>query len=195
MASEKYMNKYRIASTRKPGWDYRREAVYFVTFCTHKRLPYFGRIVNGNMQFSDLGHIATRYWNYIPNHFPFIELINFVVMPNHIHGLVGIIDNLRDVTVVETLHATSLRSPEQSQQIRNDEKMAGISPKRGSLSSVIRSYKSAVTRYANQNNIEFGWQTRYHDHIVQNDDEFVRINKYITINPRKWDNDDFNIKR
>ncbi|HOW39842.1 MAG TPA: hypothetical protein PL123_04800 [Bacteroidales bacterium] len=72
--------------------------------------------------------------------------------------------------------------------------MAAISPKHGSLSSVIRSFKSSVTRFANQNNIEFGWQTRYHDHIVRNDDEFVRIDKYITNNPRKWDNDDLNIK-
>ncbi len=188
------MNKYRIASTRKTGWDYRREAVYFVTFCTNKRLPYFGRIVNCEMILSDLGQIATRHWNDIPNHFSFIELINFVVMPNHIHGLVGIIDNSRDGTV-ETLHATSLQSPEHLQQIRNDEILAGISPKRGSLSSVIRSYKSAVTCYANQNNIEFGWQTRYHDHIVRNDDEFDRINKYITNNPRKWDNDELNMKR
>ena len=68
--------------------------------------------------------------------------------------------------------------------------MAKMSSKRGSLLSVIWSYKSAVTRFANQNNLGLGWQPRYHDHIVRNNDEFVRINQYIINNPKKWRDDD-----
>jgi len=190
MQPRKYMNKYRIASTRKPNWDYRSQAIYFVTICTQNRLPYFGNIINGKMILSDIGQYATTCWFDISNHFSFVELLNFVVMPNHIHGLVGIRDYSDDVSV-ETLHATSLQSfPGPPQQQRKNEFMANLSPKRGSLSSVIRSYKSEVTRYANKNNMEFGWQARYHDHIVRNNDEFIRINEYIINNPRKWKIDD-----
>jgi putative transposase len=92
---------------------------------------------------------------------------------------------------METLHATSLqRSFTETQQPPKNESMAEISPKRGSLSSVIRSYKSAITGYANKNNMEFGWQERYHDHIVKDGDEFKRINIYIGDNPKKWKDDD-----
>jgi len=188
---DKFRNQYRIPSARKRKWDYRSKAIYFITICTRNRLTYFGRIENGKMILSDTGQIATTYWFDIPKHFPFIELINFVVMPNHIHGLVEIRDNNIDNMVgntVETLHATSLqRMPPQQ---RTNQFMAGISPKRGSLSSVLRSYKSAVTRYANRNNFEFGWQTRFHDHVIMNIDEFNRVNEYIINNPQKWHEDD-----
>ena len=69
--------------------------------------------------------------------------------------------------------------------------MAEISPKRGSLSSVLRSYKSAVTRYANQNKLEFGWQPRFHDHIVKEDDEYNPVFEYISDNPHNWQEDKF----
>jgi len=156
MQTGKYMNKYRIPSARKQNWDYRSKAIYFVTICTQHRLQYFGNIKNGQMILSDIGQIASTCWFDIPNHFPFIELINFVGMPNHIHGLVEIrdIDNIVGDTV-ETLHATSLRPFTEPTQRRKNDSMANISPKRGSLASVIRSYKSAVTRYANQNNNAF----------------------------------------
>jgi len=191
MQTGKYMNKYRIPSARKKNWDYRSEAIYYVTICTQNRLFYFGNIKNGQMILSDIGQFATTCWFDIPNHFPFIELINFVVMPNHIHGLLEIRDNDNFVgDTVETLHATSLRPFTEIHQRRKNDSMANISPKRGSLASVIRSYKSAVTRYANKNNIDFGWQTRYHDHIIRNNSEFIRINNYIINNPENWRDDD-----
>jgi len=93
------------------------------------------------------------------------------------------------VCIVETLHATSLQPFTETHIRRKNESMANISPKHGSLASVIRSYKSAVTRYANKNNIEFRWQTRYHDHIIRNNAEFIRINQYINNNTKKWRDD------
>jgi REP-associated tyrosine transposase len=181
MSAGKYMNKYRIKSMRKPNWDYRTKAIYFVTICTQHRVHYFGNIKKGKIILSDIGQIATTYWFDIPNHFPFIELINFVVMPNHVHGLLEIHGNDDDIPK-DPLHATdqSAMGPP-----NKNESMVEISPKRGSLSSVIRSYKSAVTRYANQNKIEFGWQSRFHDHIVKDGNEFYRIYEYISNNPRK----------
>ena len=83
----KYQNKYRIPSARAPFWDYGWNAAYFVTICTHNRMHWFGEIVNGEMILSDIGKIAQQCWLEIPQHFPFVKLDAFVVMPNHIHGI------------------------------------------------------------------------------------------------------------
>ena len=197
-----FNNKYRIPSARLKGWDYREAANYFVTICTKNREHFFGQIENKQMILNDLGNIAQHCWDETPKHFPFVELINFVVMPNHVHGLLylrGADENMDDLdnksiitdavssgNDVETLHATSLPLP----QTKN-EKMASISPKKYSLASVMRSYTSAVTNFANKNKLPNGWQERYHDHIVRNQEEFNRINNYITTNPVNWENDKF----
>jgi REP element-mobilizing transposase RayT len=147
------------------------------------------------MHLNDLGKHAWECWMEIPDHFPFVELINFVVMPNHIHGLLDLHNNIHSNTTaatVETLHATSLPpQPPQPPEQQKNEQMAIISPKQGSLSTVIRSYKSAVTKYANQNNLQSGWQSRFHDHIVRNTEEYQRIFDYITNNPKNWKSDKF----
>lgn len=140
----------------------------FLTGCTKNRMHFFGYIENGEMHVNELGRYAWDCWMEIPNHFTFEELINYVDMPNHIHGLVYLHDELslpNDVNV-ETCHAISLQPPQPPSQ--KNEQMAKISPKQGSLSSVIRSYKSAVTKYANHNKIPTGWQSPFHDHIIRN---------------------------
>ena len=85
-----YKNKYRIPSARLQHWDYGWNAAYFVTICTHNRQCFFGEISNGKMELSEMGKTATIYWMEIPDHFPFVNLGAFVVMPNHIHGIVVI---------------------------------------------------------------------------------------------------------
>ena len=90
MMAEKYQGKYRIASARRPGWDYGTNAAYFVTICTKNRRAFFGDITAGEMALSDIGQWADRYWRAIPTHFPFVRLGAFVVMPNHVHGIVVI---------------------------------------------------------------------------------------------------------
>jgi putative transposase len=185
-----FRNKYRIASARAPWWDYRNSAPYFITGCTSHRKHFFGYIENGEMHLSELGKHAWECWMELPDHFPFVELINFVVMPNHIHGLLYLHNDFQTntmVATVETLHATSLQPPQQ----QKNEKMAIISPKQGSLSTVIRSFKSAVTKYANQNNLPAGWQARFHDHIVRNAEEYQRISDYISNNAKNWKSDKF----
>jgi hypothetical protein len=87
MSELKFKNKYRIPSNRLKNWDYGNNAAYFITICTQNREHYFGEIKNGEMQLNELGENATRFWLDIPKHFPFIELGNFVVMPNHTHGI------------------------------------------------------------------------------------------------------------
>lgn len=88
-----FKNKYRIPSTRLQTWDYSKNGAYFITICTQNREHFFGNIQNGMMQLSEIGKLAERYWLEIPEHFPFVELGNFVVMPNHFHGIL-IINNI-----------------------------------------------------------------------------------------------------
>ncbi len=187
---EKFRNKYRIKSTRLEDWDYRRNAAYFVTICTKNWVCFFGGIVEKNnagvsenqMGMSKTGKLAKNFWLEIPKHFPFIKLDAFIVMPNHIHGII-IIDGDDDV---ETLHATSLQT-----QTRT-EFMSRISPKKNSLSVVIRSYKSVVTKHARKINPDFSWQPRFYDHIIRNEKSLYKIRNYITNNPQKWNDDNMN---
>ncbi len=114
-------------------------------------------------------------------------------MPNHVHGIIEI------VNTAETLHATSVHAccvctaamPMLESNAKN-EKMAAISPKKGSLASILRSYKSAVTKEARKIDPNFKWQERFHDHIIRNDPEYHRIANYIENNPLKWGKDKFN---
>ncbi len=85
---DKFRNKYRISSTRLQHWDYGSDALYFVTICTQYREHYFGEIAGGKMQLSETGKMAYRFRFEIPNHFPFVQLGEFVVMPNHVHGII-----------------------------------------------------------------------------------------------------------
>ncbi len=118
MGNDKFQNKYRIASARLPNWDYTSNGAYFITICTKDRIPYFGRIENKKMILSNMGIIADLMWHEIKNHAKNIELGEFVVMPDHIRGILilnggdgmGIAGN----AIVETLHATSLPSSPQS---------------------------------------------------------------------------------
>ena len=103
---KRFQDKYRIPSARLKNWDYGCNGSYFITICTQNRDNYFGKIVivetpnlgvstitsniMTHMQLSEIGKIVYHYWNEIPNHFPFVELGEFVVMPNHIHGIITI---------------------------------------------------------------------------------------------------------
>jgi REP element-mobilizing transposase RayT len=92
---EKFNNRYRIASTRMQHWDYGWNAPYFITICTKNRDHYFGKVIQGKMQLSHIGVIADILWQEIKHHARHVELDAFVVMPNHIHGIL-IIDDNRD---------------------------------------------------------------------------------------------------
>jgi len=182
---ENYKNKYRIPSARLQSWDYRWCASYFITICTQKRLHCFGEIVDGEIQLSHIGILADVFWYEIINHTKNIILGEYVVMPNHVHGILNIVGSNNVVDPVEkTLHATSLRD-------ERDEKMALISPKSDSISAIIRSYKSAITKHAHRLGYEFAWQTRFHDHIIRSEKSYNQITEYVINNPQNWKNDIF----
>ena len=191
----KYKNKYRIESARLRNYDYRKNGSYFITICARNRKHFFGEIENNQMNLSKTGIIADILWYEIANRLPNISLGEFVIMPNHIHGILNLNNNFCDdiVTdgIVETLHATSLPNPNPIPNHVKNEKMAEISPKSNSISTIIRSYKSAVTKHANRLNLPNGWQERFHDHIIRNKEEYERISNYIINNPKNWKEDRF----
>ena len=169
-----------------------------------------------------MGETAEKFWRELPCHFPNVHLDKFVIMPDHIHGIIvlhskiklsGVEFDLADSTElldpgvetlheeaetlhekVETLHATSLPLPpqytmsQQTEATSTSQFMSCISPKRGSLGTVIRSYKSACTKKFNELHGEtwIGWQPNYHDHIIRNNIELHQIRQYISDNPKNW---------
>ncbi len=196
----KFQNKYRNESARAQWWNYGNEGAYFITICTKNRERFFGEIINGIMHLSHLGVLADVFWHEIPHHSPNVKLGAFVVMPNHIHGILILNGNVGTLNGnVGTLHATSLRQQQQRpsslsqppnpETIIKNQQMANISPQSGTVSAIIRAYKSAVTKHANRLGIENGWQPRFHDHIIRNDIEYQRIHNNIVNNPLKWEKD------
>lgn len=175
MQTEKFQNKFRIPSARLSWHDY-SGGTYFVTICTREMTHYFGEITDGKMIFSEIGKYVDENLKSISKDYPYCEIPLYVVMPNHIH-LLAFIDN----------NAPSLRSGRII-----DEKMQRISQRKGLLSVMVGGFKSAVTRYANKQNIPFGWQTRFHEHIVRMQDELNRIADYIENNVYLWNTDCYN---
>jgi putative transposase len=181
--ARRYKNKYRVESARLRNWDYRNSGGYFVTICTHNREHYFGEIQNERMMLNDVGHKACEHWKEIPAHAAEASLGEFVVMPNHIHGIII----LRKDPYCDAVK----RDMQKEDGTLKNAFMTEISPWAGSLSAIVRSFKSSVTKWANELNIPFGWQARFHDHIIRNDEEFIAISNYIINNPRNWKEDKF----
>jgi putative transposase len=174
---ENFQGKYRIPSARWAAWEYGHNAAYFVTICTAQRANAFGAIVEGALTFTALGQIAADCWQEIPVHFPFVVVAEFVVMPNHIHGIL-VIDKPESAAVaVQTQNLASLHNR--------------FGPQSKNIASIVRGYKIGVTKYARQNQIPFAWQARYHDHVIRNAGEHERISQYIDTNPQKWTDDTY----
>lgn len=180
---EKFRNKYTIQSSRLQGYDYSQNGMYFITICAKDREEFLGSIIGEKMALSDIGKIANEYWQEIPNHFPFVNLDEYIVMPNHIHMILEIIKNAN----------TRNRRDEAMPRLYTGKypQMSKISPKSGSLSVIIGSFKSIVAKTANKQfpRIGFAWQSRFYDHIIRNDESLQKIREYIQTNPQMWERD------
>lgn len=195
---EKFKGKYRIPSARAPFWNYGWNGLYFVTICTKDMHHYFGKVENGTMQFSKIGEIALNNWNLIASEFTFIKLREFVVMPNHVHGILEIDHGVNGEPIGNQLAPQNGNTPRNHAQALNGR--GGITGSMNpmlhkNLSRVIRWYKGAVTYDARIYNPSFRWQSRYHDHIIKNQEGLERISKYILENPQNWDSDKFHSKK
>jgi len=151
-------------------YDYSQPGEYFITICTHEKEYKFGEIVAEEMRLSQEGIIAQQFWQQIPRHFENAELDEFVVMPNHIHGIIKLNDR-RDVQLnVPTSHVPTR-----------------LSPNKGSLSVIMRTYKAAVTTECRRKGLsDFRWQSRFYEHIVRSNKDLDRIRDYIAGNVLQW---------
>lgn len=183
-----FNHKYRIPSARLQNWNYANEAIYFITICTKNRKNYFGEIVDKISQPTDLGEIAYSKWFKSMEIRPDmnLELGEFVVMPNHIHGIIMIGENEYNSARHERRDAMHCSNMDDTTEYKNQ-----FAPQSKNLSSIIRGYKSAVTTYARKNRIEFDWQPRFHEHIIRNEQSYQTISHYIINNPAKWQEDKF----
>ena len=160
-------------SPRLQGYDYTQNGAYFITICAYKRQHLFGAISDDEMGLNTLGCIAQTCWEELPMHFAKAELDAFVIMPNHVHGILVIIDETK-------------RNKYRFEQFSN--------PIAQSLSTMIRSYKSAVTKQINQllmtDNTPV-WQGRFHDHIIRSERSLNVLREYVANNPARWSVDRF----
>jgi len=166
-------------SIRLPGFDYSNAGTYFVSLCADGRRSIFGRITQGQVRLSQCGRLARRCWMELPAHFDNVQLGSFVVMPNHVHGIVLVLGRA----------GTACRAP-------TSERFG--KPRRGSLPTIVRSFKSAVTRNARRHLGLTGqtiWQRGYFEHVVRNEAALERINAYIASNPETWHIDSENPHR
>ena len=198
--------------TPRANWHKYNGGEYFVTICTKDRIHYFGEIADGKIHLTDIGEYLKTQIENVTSHYPYAKILLSTIMPNHIHLIVSVDGNkipydrtnvgTRRATSVQsdrtlsfdenarTPHATSLQG-QHDQQVDcvNHDKMHDTANKQGWLSVCIGGIKSAVTRYANGNNIPFAWRERYNDHIIHNQLEMNRIADYIENNPLIWHRD------
>ena len=162
-------------TTRLQTWNYGWPGVYFITICTKNRIHYFGEIENGKMILSPVGVIADILWYEIKNHAKNVELGAFVVMPNHVHGIITITANPARGPGVGTGHALSA--------------LSGTG--KNTISSMVGGYKSAVSKHAHRLGYEMEWQARFWDNIIHNENELHDVTSYIENNVQNWKDDGF----
>ena len=202
--TEKFRNKHRIASYRLSGYDYASDGAYFITIVTRHREHFFGEITGGEMVLNELGEMARDEWFKTPGIRPDMNLTmdEFVVMPNHIHGIIIIgknkfnrghkmaisrINNDRNNDCRDAMHGVSTRHGLNDKNDNNYKNK--FAPQRKNLSSIIRGYKSAVTRKSRRIRPDFAWQPNYYDRVIRNERELNRIRVYIINNPQMWERD------
>jgi putative transposase len=171
----KYKNQYRIETTRLRTWDYSSSGWYFVTLCTKDHSPILGKIMDGKMHLSPVGTIVAEEWVRTEALRPNLSLDQWVVMPNHIHGIL----------VIEGFKTS-----------QRDISTTPFSLKRNSLGSIITQFKGKCTKRIRKSGYpDFAWQPRYFDHIIRNADSLQKIRRYIQENPLKWELDEYYTKK
>ena len=197
-------------SIRLKGYDYTQQGAYFVTICTHQRNCLFGEIVDGEMKLNTNGEIARGSWLSIPRHFQNVELDEFVIMPNHLHGIILIVNNSEvEGEVLANQDFLQSRSEVEGEAlaISNDQNQQNLSrqcfaptvntgetikingTKPQSLAAIIQNYKSVSTRQINRINKAQGsviWQRNYYEHIIRDEEALNNIREYIFNNPINW---------
>ncbi|MBC7234050.1 MAG: transposase [Chloroflexi bacterium] len=191
----------RRRSIRLKGYDYSQSGAYFVTICVQDRTCLFGEVINGEMRLNEWGQVVQAAWQDLPNHLSHVQLDEFVVMPNHVHGIIMITDDADHVGAGSkpTLRAGSKPTPR-----------AGLEPaptttttvctdadtrKRHGLPEIVRQFKTFSARRINECRHTPGspvWQRNYYEHVIRDEEDLQRIRQYIVDNPANWAKDEDN---
>jgi REP element-mobilizing transposase RayT len=195
-----FKNQYRIETARLRGYDYSSSGLYFVTICSKNRVCYFGDVVNGKMELSPIGDIVADEWQKTPNIRANVQLDEWIVMPNHLHGIIWI------THTVETFRrnvSTELPRRNVSTELPRRDVSTELSPRDvstkaatqsrlqpNSLGSIIGQIKSICTKRVRAAGFgDFDWQERFHDQIIRNERALDAVRAYIANNPANWDKD------
>jgi len=171
-------NRHHRRSIRLRGYDYTRAGMYFVTICAKDRECLLGEVAGGEMRVNRQGEIVAAYWQAMPRHFSNLELDAFVIMPNHMHGIIMIVG------------AKHLPQFPNASPLRSSQPPHGTQP--ASLAAIVQNFKSVSARKINLARGTPGapvWQRNYYEHIVRNQADLQRIREYVANNPLKWDLD------
>jgi len=204
---------YSHRSIRLAGYDYSQNGAYFITICTKMRIPLFGEIIDGEMILNDCGNVVISSWRDIIKHFSNVGIDEFTVMPDHIHGIIvldrGTACRAENEDIKDFNNDSITENDLKNDETNNHNIDSGTAiidsgtacraptnsfnsfgkPISGSLSTVIRSFKSAVTKQINEIRNTPGdpvWQRNYYEHIIRNELELSRIREYIKNNPLRW---------
>ncbi|CAN5501854.1 transposase [soil metagenome] len=170
-----YQNKYRTENHRLKGWNYGSSGLYAITICTKDKKHYFGSLnlantdnENSKVKKSLLGSKAEEFWCSIPQYHNFVLIDEYIVMPNHLHGILAF---------------DKMENP-------SDNKLR-FGAQKNNLAAIIRGYKAGVKKFAKEKNITFDWQPEFYDRVIRNEDELKRFQQYIIDNPRDWIRDKY----
>jgi REP element-mobilizing transposase RayT len=178
-------------STRLADYDYSQNGAYFVTLCTWQHKEIFGKIIAGAMQLNDWGEIVEQTWLRANHGFPNVSMDTFIIMPNHIHGVI----------VIDHPGATRVGSENETPETGWVAPTRPAGPHKGSLGAIIGQFKSRaskqITAAGGQISVSPGkvWQRNYYEHIIRSELEWDRVRKYIDTNPMIWHLDDENPDR
>jgi putative transposase len=184
-------------SIRLKGYDYgKADFFYFITICTHDRQRIFGEIRNGNMILNESGKIANQCWLDIPKHYPYVVIHQFVIMPDHVHGILEItqrtndhVNNNGDGNIGANYNSPLYSHNDNSPPFFHHDNSHPHSPS-GTIGAIVRGYKIGVTNWMRQNTrVQNVWQRNYYVHIITNQRAFYVISQYIKMNPEKWKRD------
>lgn len=168
-------------SIRLKHYDYSRTGAYFVTICTQNKECLFGNVIGGKMQLNDMGLFTSQCWNDIPKHFPNAKLDEFIIMPNHIHGIV--ILNVGAKNFSPDLPRNNSDRANSYLPLQHGTSMT--------IGSIVRGFKIGVTKWARENtHYNTPWQRNFYEHIILNESDMNKIREYIAINPLNWEKDE-----
>ncbi len=203
-------------SIRLKGYDYSQEGLYFITICTRNRKCLFGEISNNTMILNNAGKIADQCWLQIPQHFPNTQLHQYIIMPNHIHGIIEIVgannhssnnylsnndfNNHLSNTYTKNISDNGMVNMSDNGMVNRAKNISPLRSPSKTVGSMVRGYKIGVTKWFRENMGDLfpvgksAWQRNYWEHIIRNENSYINISEYIINNPSNWKNDKFTSK-